>query len=140
MSRQKSEHSIFMVRSNQMFRNQIKRARKTHQTPAYQLDELRKHIITALHRKQCLYCGGELTAKNFSGDHRTPVSRNGRWTLDNLEICCGICNAAKGNLDAIEYRELLNAINHWPPPIKAGLIRRLRAGARACAFRPAKAA
>jgi 5-methylcytosine-specific restriction endonuclease McrA len=43
----------------------------------------------------CAYCG--MTAGPFQKDCVLPISRGGRYTLDNIAPACGPCNASKCN-------------------------------------------
>lgn len=43
----------------------------------------------------CAYCGE--TAKPLQRDCVLPISRGGRYTLENVVPACGSCNASKSN-------------------------------------------
>jgi 5-methylcytosine-specific restriction endonuclease McrA len=43
----------------------------------------------------CAYCGA--TDKALQRDCVLPISRGGRYTLDNVAPACGSCNASKSN-------------------------------------------
>ena len=43
----------------------------------------------------CAYCGE--TAKTMQKDCVQPLSRGGRYTLENVVPACGSCNASKSN-------------------------------------------
>lgn len=43
----------------------------------------------------CAYCG--VTGKPLQRDCILPISRGGRYTLDNIAPACGSCNASKCN-------------------------------------------
>jgi 5-methylcytosine-specific restriction endonuclease McrA len=43
----------------------------------------------------CAYCGA--TERPVQRDCVLPISRGGRYTLDNVAPACGPCNASKGN-------------------------------------------
>jgi hypothetical protein len=60
-------------------------------------------------------------------DHRIPLSRGGGADLDNLALCCGGCNRAKGPLIDREFIELLAFLAHWPDR-GYSLLCRLRGG------------
>ena len=47
----------------------------------------------------CAYCGKALTEKNKTIDHITPQCANGKGYANNIVVCCGNCNAKKGNVD-----------------------------------------
>lgn len=54
--------------------------------------------------RRCEYCGKEIGLFEFHGDHRTPVSRGGSDSIDNIAVACKGCNLDKGSLTAEEYR------------------------------------
>lgn len=62
--------------------------------------------VLALYRKDrhCQYCRIELNFENLSIDHRTPVSRNGSQSTENIAMCCWVCNRAKGSMAEMQYR------------------------------------
>ncbi len=76
----------------------------------------------------CTYCQRDLTTKNFSVDHRQPVSRGGRSTFDNLVSCCKRCNDLKGALTEAEYRALLALVLTWDEIARKSLFARMRGG------------
>jgi 5-methylcytosine-specific restriction endonuclease McrA len=43
----------------------------------------------------CAYCGA--TDRPLQRDTMLPISRGGRYTLENVVPACGSCNASKGN-------------------------------------------
>lgn len=43
----------------------------------------------------CAYCGA--TDRSLQRDCVLPISRGGRYTLDNVVPACGSCNASKNN-------------------------------------------
>lgn len=45
----------------------------------------------------CAYCAAEEPA--LQKDTMLPISRGGRYTLDNVVPACRSCNASKGNLE-----------------------------------------
>lgn len=52
---------------------------------------------------RCCYCGVRMSAKTVSCDHKTPLSRGGRHTLDNLALACLDCNYLKSTRTADEF-------------------------------------
>lgn len=124
-----SERSLFLRRTAESFECQTREARSRHRSLLYGIHDLRDLAERRLIEGRCPYCGGELTAANFCLDRRVPVSREGRFTLRNLDVCCADCLAAKGVLDAIEYRDLMAVVRTWPRPVAANFLARLRAGA-----------
>jgi 5-methylcytosine-specific restriction endonuclease McrA len=85
---------------------------------AIYVEELRLQIRAAIDDGTCPYLGvfGEkLTAKNFSLDHATPISRGGSHQLDNLIVCSRSGNLAKGIMTREEFNELLDAMLNMSP-------------------------
>lgn len=121
--------TLFKRRTATLYSNHRKRAAKTRETPAYNLDELRKHLEPML-EQGCSYCGCELTEATFTADHIQPTSRNGRWELRNLCLCCAECNQSKSTLTGEEYRSLRAVMAQWHPWVRQKFLARLRAGAR----------
>ena len=73
-----------------------------------------KKLKDKTHKKYnytCVYClkdlsdnyrkyrEGKITRKNMklTVDHIIPLSKGGKWELDNLVSCCRDCNIKKGN-------------------------------------------
>jgi 5-methylcytosine-specific restriction endonuclease McrA len=85
----------------------------------------------------CEYCRMPLSFA-ASLDHRTPIARGGRRSLDNLAVCCSRCNSLKGMFTESEFRELLMLLALLHPAARADLERRLVAGGTRYAFRKIK--
>ena len=49
----------------------------------------------------CAYCGA--TDKPLQRDCVLPISRGGRYTLDNIAPACGSCNASKCNEEVTSW-------------------------------------
>lgn len=49
----------------------------------------------------CAYCGGDGAA--LQKDCVQPISRGGRYTLDNVVPACGSCNASKSNHEVTSW-------------------------------------
>lgn len=49
----------------------------------------------------CAYCGA--TDKPLQRDCVLPISRGGRYTLDNIAPACGSCNASKCNAEVTAW-------------------------------------
>jgi 5-methylcytosine-specific restriction endonuclease McrA len=99
-------------------------------------------LIKALNEK-CPYCGEPLTLLNISLDHAVPLTRSklpdskqvqqGKtepYTTkelalltgdDNKLFCCSRCNKAKGDLDDIEFKMLVNYLTKWEKVVKSYL-------------------
>ena len=83
---------------------QARRARVAAAEGRFTLAEWRE--LVALHHDRCAYCGecGPLTA-----DHRVPLCRGGRNSIENILPACRRCNARKGTTTEREFRvRLLN--------------------------------
>lgn len=50
----------------------------------------------------CLYCGD--TSGPFHIDHKTPLSRGGKNTKDNLTVACADCNLKKHTMTVEEFQ------------------------------------
>lgn len=57
-----------------------------------------------LNNKDCYYCGSDVR-ENYEIDHKTPISRGGDNTVNNIVICCHDCNQSKGSKTEKEYRD-----------------------------------
>lgn len=55
---------------------------------------------------ECFYCKKELEMWERQADHYIPISRGGKHIAENLVICCGSCNASKGNKMPDEFMPL----------------------------------
>lgn len=56
----------------------------------------------------CFYCEELVTFKGSTIDHKTPISRGGKYReLSNLAITCWSCNHYKGNRTEGEFWRLL---------------------------------
>ena len=49
----------------------------------------------------CAYCGA--TGRALQRDCVLPISRGGRYTLDNIVPACGSCNASKCNTEVTTW-------------------------------------
>lgn len=59
----------------------------------------------------CIYCGGQSPQVALECDHKTPVSKGGTDTLDNLVTSCFNCNRGKG----------AKTVDHNPPPVSTSI-------------------
>ena len=71
----------------------------------------------------CYYCMVALTPKNFSVDHKRPVSRGGSNTIENFAQTCLGCNLAKGSMTEHEFQCLRRLLATWDDYGKAVLAR-----------------
>jgi len=47
---------------------------------------------------KCAVCGKAFAYEEMHGDHKTPWSKGGHTTPDNLQMLCRTCNIRKGNV------------------------------------------
>jgi hypothetical protein len=102
--------------------------------------DLRGVIQRALCTRMCAFCGRELEFDTFAVTYKNPPRRGGRHNLANLMVCCRICRALKGPLDAQEFRELTHVMEHWPKVVRRRFIARLGIGRHGQPPRPPRAA
>lgn len=60
--------------------------------------KLRFQVLTR-DRFCCRYCGAKAGDAKLHIDHRVPVSKGGRGTIENLYTACQPCNLGKGVMD-----------------------------------------
>lgn len=77
-----------------------------------QFSERDWHNVLTDHDWRCYYCGVDLY--NPERDHKIPVTRGGRATVDNIVPCCHSCNCRKNDRTVDEYREFLQSIGETP--------------------------
>ena len=119
---------VFVKRTGKIFDNHRRNAREAGAWLDYDLEGFRKLVRKALDSGDCPYCWGPLTERNFSPDHKVPTSRAGGHSVANLAICCLDCNLAKGPLDHVEWRQLVQVLASWSAPARRHTLARLRAG------------
>jgi diadenosine tetraphosphate (Ap4A) HIT family hydrolase/5-methylcytosine-specific restriction endonuclease McrA len=61
---------------------------------------------------RCELCGISAEAKNLEVDHIHPKSLGGKDDLSNYQALCYSCNAAKGNTDSTDFRDLKTKYEH----------------------------
>lgn len=75
----------------------------------------------------CGYCRMPLDL-SASLDHRQPIARGGKHSLDNLLVCCTRCNRLKGQLTEGEFHQLATLLAAIHPVARQDVERRLLAG------------
>jgi 5-methylcytosine-specific restriction endonuclease McrA len=98
----------------------------------YDADDL---AFLAERAKWCCYCKNPFALDQLRFDHRQSIANGGRHAVDNLVVCCVVCNEVKGLLDEDEFRQLLNLIGQFRPRSLLDVLGRLRAGGRRYARR-----
>lgn len=80
---------------------------------------------------KCEYTGNvlQLFAKTQAGrltiDHKVPLAKGGKTTLDNLAVCSEKANKVKGSLSVGFYGRLMSFIATWPEDERQEVIKRL---------------
>src|SRR5262249_40588192 len=105
--------------------DQLRRARADGVQLAYGVEEL---VALARAALVCPYCRNPLPTSLLRFDHRVPVARGGRHTLDNLSVICDRCNRLKGRLTDSEFSALLQLLARLPPAAGEDVARRLLTG------------
>jgi 5-methylcytosine-specific restriction endonuclease McrA len=57
--------------------------------------------------KTCYYCKKFVEPDKRTADHKTPISRRGLHSTNNLVMSCGRCNSSKGDRTEEEFKEYL---------------------------------
>ncbi len=110
----------------QVVQNHRKRLLHPLQTVDYSTDDIEALVRDALTRC-CRYCKARLTLANLSVDHRTPVSRGGSFTLDNLDAdLCRECNEKKADVLASEWGRLVALVDDFSYQSQRSIYSRLR--------------
>ena len=60
-------------------------------------------------RGRCIYCSTRISVRrdNYEVDHKTPLARQGKDAVANLQALCRACNKQKGARTHAEYQHLL---------------------------------
>lgn len=118
----------------------------------YTLDYLRAILNAIVGVRKCRYCGVLITAKNMSLDHCIPIKRRDEYqhilkpfipedhsqdkyndmfayllaafAIQNTDAnCCIRCNKQKGEMTAVDFSKLVEALG-WMTPKSAQYVRR----------------
>ncbi len=73
----------------------------------------------------CYYSGEPLSIRDFSVDHKIPVSRGGTHDFTNIALCTKNMNYAKGPLNDTEFKDILNTISNWDEDSRSKFLMRL---------------
>jgi 5-methylcytosine-specific restriction endonuclease McrA len=113
-----------LARARRLLKDHRARARRVGAALDYGLAQLRALLADS---PCCAYCHSPV-AWDAQVDHRTPTSRGGSHSLNNLSICCARCNSLKGLLTEDEFRQLRELLALLHPRAAEDLARRLIAG------------
>ena len=131
-SREHYRLRVFKVRAASLYDRFIRAAREAQQPIGISRYQLKQKLWDAL-GTHCSGCGEEITPKNMSADHATPLSQGGASSLENLNVLCRPCNEIKGGLNMKQFAELIAILGTWPITARAeirGAIRMGRKGIR----------
>jgi 5-methylcytosine-specific restriction endonuclease McrA len=118
----------FMRRTNTIYQNHRRHATAKGRSFHFTLNQIRELFSHAI-GLPCTYCESEITLKNASLDHKTPLSRKGQNDPTNLVVCCIRCNQTKGSLTDEEYQHLRFFLNNFEAEARTDVLSRMRAGA-----------
>ena len=79
--------------------HQLRRAREVGAGGRFIAKEWRSLVLR--YESRCAYCG---TVAPLEADHRTPLSRGGSNSVDNILPACGPCNRKKRNRTEEEFK------------------------------------
>ena len=78
-----------------------------------------KNILYGVQDGYCNGCNNHFRVRNFTIDHRVPVSQGGQDIDTNLQLLCGSCNSTKGDRTMEYLLASLKAIGEqWNPKPK----------------------
>jgi len=92
-----------------------------------------KDLLLVLVRRKigtkCPYCDTTMTAKKgntkISYEHKKPIARGGKRTIENLQFTCTRCNRRKGILTDQEYKNLLNYLSSMKKEARKYILKQL---------------
>lgn len=123
--------TLFMNTTLSRYRHMVERhERKGIPPPAFTLLELREHILEAMKDRydgaiRCLYCGRVCDISEVELDHATPLSRGGWLDLENIDLPCATCNAAKGEATREEWTLFMEFLEKVIPLARPDILDRL---------------
>lgn len=59
------------------------------------VDRVKEVVLLEAFRHKCFYCGKELTFDTATRDHLVPKTAGGKNKIENLVLCCYVCNQMK---------------------------------------------
>lgn len=91
-------------------------------------EEVRQWLKTHVKKeKACPYCSTGIGLGNFAVDHKQAIARGGSPLLANCQLTCGPCNRAKGDLNDVEFRDLVAFLTSQSTDMKKSVLARLKA-------------
>jgi 5-methylcytosine-specific restriction endonuclease McrA len=102
-SRYTSRHHDRLLRE-QRERDRVRYRLKRNRILARRREEYVGVDLLERYERSCAYCG---STEGIEADHRTPLSRGGPNTIDNILPACRNCNRRKFRRTEKEFRELL---------------------------------
>lgn len=117
----------------QKCRRALGRHRRAAKLAGAVLDYTSQDLIELAQREvQCFYCrmpvDFSFEFEHFYSQSSGPLSVH---RLENLRICCPVCNQRKGRLSGEEYAALLELLDTFRPVAREDILARLRAGGKA---------
>jgi 5-methylcytosine-specific restriction endonuclease McrA len=70
-------------------------------------------LLLKRHRFSCFYCGTKLQPANRTLDHKIPLSRGGRNTINNVVPACRPCNQRKMRMTTKEFLARIKRIQKF---------------------------
>jgi 5-methylcytosine-specific restriction endonuclease McrA len=120
------QHAVFVNRTQAVYHAHKQRARAAGLFLDYRLEDLRAFVLNNLGDRTCHYCRGPVTVDAFALNSRIPPERGGSYAFHNLSVTCADCDAAKGFLDYVEFKELMELLRTWAPGVRGRFLARLR--------------
>jgi len=79
----------------------LRRRRKGRRSNWFTIGDLED--LLKIQNNRCYYCGTKLPT-DYHADHKTPLSRNGSNTKENIALTCPSCNLRKGTMTEKEFQ------------------------------------
>jgi hypothetical protein len=96
----------------------------------FSLAQLRDHVLTAMGDNyggalKCRYCTKICDLSEVALDHAIPLARGGDPGLENIELPCARCNAAKGEATSEEWTAFMQFLFEKLPFARTDILHRL---------------
>src|SRR5437762_13135531 len=118
------QHAVFVQRTEAGYRQHKRQARAAGQFVDFELEDLRAYVLNNLGDRRCQYCRGPVLAANFTLSPKIPPERGGSFAFHNLVVACADCERAKGVLDYVEFKELMQLLRTWSSAVRAHFLTR----------------